>query len=111
MTKKPRHAPSEDELGRLRLLARMVVDQLELGRAQRAVAEQKRQLELAEMMSGVGHWRYSAATGKVSWSDEVYRIHGVDPASFDPNGVVRAAFFHPDDRQDAQILFERARTL
>ena len=35
----------------------------------------------------------------MSWSDEVYRIHGVDPAAFDPSYDDAIAFYHPDDRQ------------
>jgi len=56
-------------------------------------------LKMAERVAGLGHWRFEAATGKVSWSDEVYRIHGVDPAAFDPSYDDAIGFYHPDDRQ------------
>ena len=56
-------------------------------------------LQMAERVAGLGHWRLEVATGKVHWSSEVYRIHGVDPAVFDPSYDDAIAFYHPDDRQ------------
>ena len=70
--------------------------------------EQQRVLRLAEHMSGVGHWRYDLADGGVSWSDEVYRIHGVTRETFDPtlDGVL--GFYHGDDQAKVRQHFELA---
>jgi PAS domain S-box-containing protein len=103
-----RPEPSPSDMRRLRAMANMVVDQLELTRATRALAEQKRLLELAESMSGVGRWRYDIASGRVDWSDEVYRIHGVDPAEFAPDLDLSLDFFLPEDRALAAVLVDRA---
>ncbi|MHB8283991.1 MAG: ATP-binding protein [Caulobacteraceae bacterium] len=103
-----RDRPSAADLNRLTVLARMVIDELELARATREVAEQKRVLELAEAMSGVGHWRYIIATGAVYWSDELYHIHGMDRASFDPNLDEGLGFYHPEDRVVVAELMAKA---
>ncbi len=106
----PRARPSEASLGRLRTLARIVVDELELGKSRLAVAEQRRLLDLAEEMSGVGRWSIELSQSKVTWSDEVYRIHGVDRATFDLNLTSGIAFYHPDDRKTVTTLMARAAT-
>ena len=96
---KPRPRPSPAELERLELLARIVVDAFELTRAHRQAREKQRLLEIAEAMSGVGHWRLDLATNKPTWSDTVYAIHGVNRECFDPLFDDAIAFYHPDDRQ------------
>jgi PAS domain S-box-containing protein len=104
----PRARPNDVQLERLQKLARIVVDELELSKTSRALRERGRLLELAESMSGVGHWRYDVADMRVTWSDEVYRIHGVDRETFDPvyNDIIQ--FYHPDDRGTVEGLLYRA---
>lgn len=98
MDVKPRARPSDAEIENLKLLARMageLVDQAELARRQ---SEQLKLLKLTEEMAGVGQWRMDAETLKSTWSDQVYRIYGVTPETFDPNLDDAIAFFHPEDR-------------
>ena len=104
----PRPRPSDVDLARLELLARIVMDEFELERATRAVSEKRRLLELAETTSGVGHWRYQLCDGAVTWSDEVYRIHGVDRDRFNPGLDDAVAFYHPDDRVVVQESIAQA---
>jgi PAS domain S-box-containing protein len=94
-----RKTPTPGQLAQLRTLAKIVVDELELRRANREAREQHRLLELAESLAGVGRWRIDMATARVTWSDVVYDIHGVDQATFDPNFDDAVDFYHPDDRQ------------
>lgn len=96
---KPRPRPEPSELARLTLLARIVIDEFELTRAHRQVREKQHLLEIAETMSGVGHWRLDLATNTPVWSNTVYTIHGVDRATFDPCLDDAVAFYHPDDRE------------
>ena len=65
--------------------------------AEREQAELVETLKLAESIASVGPWQLDVATGRVRWSDEVYRIHGVSPASFDPSYDDAVGFYHPDD--------------
>jgi PAS domain S-box-containing protein len=57
----------------------------------------ERLLALAERAAGLGYWRISLADGKRIWSDEVYRIHDISPADFDPSTQSVADLYHPDD--------------
>ncbi len=97
MDSKPRPALTPPELEALHRMAGIAGSMLDQVTAQRVQAEQLALLALAEEMSGVGHWRYDLPTGKVSWSDEVYRIHGFRPGQIDPSYENVLAYYHPDD--------------
>ncbi|WP_292174536.1 PAS domain-containing protein, partial [Brevundimonas sp.] len=88
-----------DEHGRIVALFGVVQDVTETVRAEREQQELVETLKLAEDLAGVGSWRYDVETGDVRWSDHVYRIHGLDPATFDPAIDDAVSFYHPDDRQ------------
>ena len=64
------------------------------------VAEASRLSRMAEATAQIGHWRIGAADDRVLfWSDEVYRIHGLDPAIDTPTRERARAVYHPDDRK------------
>jgi PAS domain S-box-containing protein len=104
----PRAAPSKQDLARLTTLAHVVVDEIELRRTTKALAERQRLLELAQSIAGVGTWRMNVADGSFTWSDEVYRIHGVSRDDYNPNLPAGIDFYHPDDRDTVKRLVERA---
>jgi PAS domain S-box-containing protein len=108
---KPRPAPSPKDLARLQNLARIVVGELESARAQRHAEARRLMLELVEHISGVGHWRIDGPTLRLTWSDQTYRIHGVDRETFHPDFGKAGDFFLPDDRQrHAQAVLEAFKT-
>jgi len=104
----PRPAPSPAKLKQLQTLARIVVDELELRRANRQSHEKRRLLDLAESLAGVGCWRIDIDTNRVTWSDAVYAIHGLTRQTFDPNLDDAIAFFHPDDQKTIAHLLQMA---
>ena len=56
-------------------------------------------LNEAERIAHLGSWEMDIATGRLQWSEEVFRIFEMDPDSF---GASYAAFMeaiHPDDRK------------
>lgn len=67
-----------------------------------------RLLDLAEDMAHVGHWRVDLVTGEVTWSNEVYRIHDLDPAEVTPTLDMALDVYHPDDRGRVVGLVEAA---
>jgi PAS domain S-box-containing protein len=58
-----------------------------------------RQAELAERISGVGHWRADYPTNRLEWSEQMYEIYGLDPANGPPDMSVTMERCHPDDRE------------
>ncbi|KQV55647.1 MULTISPECIES: PAS domain S-box protein [unclassified Caulobacter] len=103
-----RRRPAPAKLERLKMLAKIVVDELELARAHRLAGERHRLLELTESVSGVGYWRIDVATGAVSWSDMVYGIHGVRREDFVPDRENSLALYHPEDQARVVDCVRRA---
>lgn len=56
-------------------------------------------LEEAQRLAHLGSWEWDLASGTVTWSDELYRIFGVDRATFVPSFSTYQARIHPDDRE------------
>jgi PAS domain S-box-containing protein len=48
-------------------------------RAQVALSRKEEELAQAQRLAGVGNWSWDPATKAVTWSEELYRIHGIDP--------------------------------
>ena len=49
-----------------------------------ALDADRERLAEAQRIAGLGSWDLDFGAGKAIWSDEMYRIFGVDPASFEP---------------------------
>lgn len=103
-----RPAPTAAQMESLALLAGLAGHEIDKARLMRRQSEQTAKLEMAEAMSGVGHWRYDVATRAIEWSDEVFRIHGLEPGSVDPTFQAMSPQYHPEDRAKVWALIERA---
>ncbi|MGE7199154.1 PAS domain-containing protein [Brevundimonas naejangsanensis] len=108
MDAQPRPAPTQAELDLICELAGLAGQLMEHAEAMRQEAARLETLRLAEDMVGVGRWRYEVATGAVTWSDEIYRIHGRAPGAFHPKLEDVFGHYHADDRGEVQRLVERA---
>jgi signal transduction histidine kinase/CheY-like chemotaxis protein len=94
----PRLRPSEEDLAYLRDLADLAVAELERVRSERRLQEREQVLDMAEAMSGVGHWKCDLATGALLWSDEVYAICGLERDSFKPMLGKSIHLYEADDQ-------------
>jgi diguanylate cyclase (GGDEF)-like protein/PAS domain S-box-containing protein len=65
-------------------------------------------LQLAEQIAHIGHWHVDLRSLKITWSDEIYRIHGVDPAEHVPTIETAIDTYHPEDRPLVQALVARS---
>jgi PAS domain S-box-containing protein len=77
----------------------MMQDISERKLAEDALKEREGRLRRAEEMAHLGHWRRDLVREQVTWSDEMYRIFGLQPEDALPeNRQDRIArFCHPDD--------------
>ena len=66
-----------------------------------------RQAEMADEISQVGHWTLNAEMSEVYWSPEVYRIHGVTPATFNPVLDGALDFYIEGDRARVSALIDQ----
>jgi len=72
--------------------------QHELARRRLAIEDSEARLKAAEMIAHAGNWEYRVADGHIQWSDETYRIFGLDPQSRPIDYEWLIARIHPDDR-------------
>lgn len=52
-------------------------------RAQEALQRSKESMQVAQRCVGIGIWEWDLQSGKLVWSDEICRMHGIEPANFD----------------------------
>lgn len=91
----------------------MLFDSVERARRQleevnSELARREGMLTQAESISGMGSWEWDLDTGELTWSDEMYRIYGVERESFTPSFETVAALDHPDDRDRVLALVQQA---
>jgi two-component system cell cycle sensor histidine kinase PleC len=72
-------------------------------------AELKEQLLEAQSIAHIGSWQWDLSADTLTWSDEMYRIYGVEPKEFDPTTDSVRDMIHPDDRQMTQERSRRNR--
>jgi PAS domain S-box-containing protein len=74
-------------------------------RSEEALRESEARLNKAQEIARVGSWELDPDTGRLTWSDEVYRIFGLPPHV---SGVAYRAFLdavHPDDRDAVDAAY------
>jgi PAS domain S-box-containing protein len=76
----------------------VATDITERRRTEQALHEQRTLLAEAQKLAGLGCWEWDPASGRVTWSEELYRIYGVTPQDFRPSFENYLERVHPDDR-------------
>jgi len=71
--------------------------ELRARRAEAAAEEARAWLAMAEQAGHVGHWRLTVPEQRLTWSDEVFRIHGLWREHYRPRLDSAIAAFHPLD--------------
>lgn len=86
----------------------IATDISERKRTEQALHEQRALLAEAQKVAGLGCWEWDPASGRLTWSDELYRMYGVAPGAFQPSFETYLERVHPEDRQHAGALMARA---
>ncbi|MGL5063703.1 MAG: PAS domain S-box protein [Microcoleus sp.] len=88
--------PTASENGEI-VFCGVVLDITDRKKAETAIRESQRQLKAAQRLAHVGNWELDPATGTVIWSEELFRIFGLEPAALAPNREQQSAAIHPED--------------
>lgn len=67
-------------------------------------------LALALGAAGFGAWAWDVRAGRVLWDENLERIYGLPPGSFDGSVESYRAMIHPEDRVEAAEVARRARS-
>ncbi len=94
--------PVEISLRRLELEGQQVYqaiirDVTRRRRAQETLQRREADLAEAQRIAHLGHWEYDLVSNKVFWSDEVFRIFGLEPQESVPTRELFYSFIHPED--------------
>lgn len=94
-----RISPVFDEQGSISQFISIKEDITARKEAEQRLQESESSLNRSQELALVGDWTWYTQTNTLRWSDQMYRIFGVDKATFtgDLNTVIAAAI-HPDDR-------------
>ncbi|WP_292387686.1 PAS domain S-box protein [Methanosarcina sp. UBA5] len=71
---------------------------IELEKAYSTLKEKEELLSDAQEMAHIGNWEWNFVTGKLHWSDEMYRIFGLKPQEFEVSYGLFLSYLHPDDQ-------------
>lgn len=91
-------APVMDQHGGLLGVLGIARDITERKRAQDQLEKQRRLLSDSQRIAHIGSWEIDLDSRVRTWSDETYRIYGVDPETFANTFENFFALIHPDDR-------------
>ena len=75
---------------------------------EREVVSRNAMFALAGEIADIGHWKVSIPDMAVFWSDQVFRIHGLDPAQGQPKIDETLAFFEPIERKRLMAIIGQA---
>ncbi len=77
-------------------------------RAQEALQRSQESMQLAQRCVGIGIWEWHLQSGELVWSDEICRLHNIEPQSFDGKYETWMESIHPEDRQQVHRAITRA---
>jgi PAS domain S-box-containing protein len=70
----------------------------ERNRVEEALRDRERLLAEAEALADMGSWEVDLRTGAATWSAQLYRLYGLDPATTVASPEAMLATVHPDDQ-------------
>jgi PAS domain S-box-containing protein len=101
-------AVSETRIPGIHVFTGLLRDLTDRKRAEEQLRRHIELVRLAEETVSLGHWRLDFASQQLFWSDEVYRIHGVDPRTYVPTLRSALDFCLPGDAERVMAGTEEA---
>lgn len=91
--------PIYDKKGSIIYLIPQGLDITPLVEANKAMREKENNLNEAQKIAKLGHWKLNIQTNLLEWSDEIYRIFEIDKEKFEASYEAFLNGIHPEDRE------------
>ncbi len=101
-------APLRDQSNLITHVIGSGVDITSRKQAEMELAASQMRLAEAQRVAHIGSWEWSVADNRVSWSDELFNIYGIDRAAFDASYEGFLARVHPDDVEHTTTVIRQA---
>lgn len=88
-----------DQIALLDTFANVLGSAISRHSTEMALHDRDQRLELALAASRTGFWEWNVRTGRVLWSDEICRLHGMPPGTELESLDAYIAMIHADDRE------------
>ncbi len=102
------NTPVHDSEGRLLGMIGVSIDITKAKRGELALQESEERLRIALGAGGMGTWTWDVPAGVVRWSEELERLHGLQPGGFGGSFEDFQRDMHPEDRSAVLAAIERA---
>jgi PAS domain S-box-containing protein len=91
-------SPVRDQNGNVAAVVEMVENITERKRAEKALRASEARLKDAQHIAHIGNWEWDITTGRLQWSEELYRIYGYEPGEIMPDHGFLVETMHPKSR-------------
>ena len=88
----------KDQHGEIAGLVGIARDITERKQIEEKLRKSEANLLQAQKLAHIGSWEFDVVTQEISWSEELFRIYGLDPAAGEPSYEEHIALIHPEDR-------------
>ncbi|WP_445628664.1 EAL domain-containing protein [Nostoc sp. DSM 114167] len=102
-----RSTPRQLQDGRV-LWDGLVVDVTDLKRAEETLRKSEALLEESQQVARLGNWEFDIATGKITWSKQLFTLFNRDPALLEPNYQENLQLYYPEDAGKLAQAIEQA---
>lgn len=99
-----------DDGGNICYFDGMIVDITDRQIAQKALRESEGRLAQAQSIARIGNWEWDIFTDRLFWSEEMYRVFGLEPGDIEPSFDSWLDLVHSEDLASVQWTTETLRT-
>jgi len=98
----------DSQSGKPRYIVSQIVDITERKRIEEELRKRETELKEAQRLAQVGSWIVQRDSDVVQWSDEMFRIHGLDPSLLPPSFNALAQCFTVESWQQFKVTTNKA---
>ena len=100
-------SPVKDSKGKAQGLVLTLIETTERKKAEEILKESEERLNMAQKIAHIGSWEYYAKEDRAIWSEELFRIFGLEPQKYGPDVNKYVKLLHPEDKEKINCIMEK----